>query len=234
MPDKNISELQQNANHLTPAQFASLIDHTQVKPAASQDDIKRLCQEAKHFGFATVTVNSAWVSYCAKLLKGSEIGIAACVGFPLGASTAHIKVREAKEALTNGATELDMVYNIGALKSGFPDYVEREIAAVVKAVGEAPVKVILETGYLTKEEKIVVCDISKRAGARFVKTATGFGLTGATIEDVALMRQTVGPDMGVKAAGGIRSYMDAVHMIEAGADRLGTSSSVEILGEMPR
>jgi deoxyribose-phosphate aldolase len=218
---------------VTRAQLASIIDHTQVRAYATQEDITELCDEAVEHGFRSVTVNSAWTSYCAKYLAGSNVDIDTTIGFPLGATTARMKLEEAREAVQNGATEIDMVINIGALKSRFPSYVEREIAAVVKAVREIPVKVILETSFLSTEEKIAVCEMSMRAGAAFVKTSTGFGRAGATVEDVALMRRVVGKDIGVKAAGGIRSYADAVAMLNAGASRLGTSTGVTILDEMP-
>ena len=229
MDTVNLSEI---AAMLPPKQFAQLIDHTCVKPCAGQREIAQLCDEARRFGFAAVSVNPVWTSYCAKRLEGSRVRINACIGFPLGASTAHIKVEETREAVKNGATEIDMVINIGALTSGFPDFVEREIAAVVRAADERPVKVILETGYLSKENKVQVCEMSIRAGAAYVKTATGFGPSGATLEDVALMRQVVGDKLGVKAAGGIRTYMDAVSMLEAGATRIGTSAGVSIMDEM--
>jgi deoxyribose-phosphate aldolase len=210
-----------------------MIDHTLVRPYATQLDIDELCDEAIRHGFATVAINPAWTSYCAKRVAGTGVGVTVCVGFPLGATTAHIKVEEAREAVRNGATEIDMVINIGALKSGYPKFVEQEIAAVVRAVKGVPVKVILETSFLTRDEKVAVCQISVGAGAAFVKTSTGFGHAGATVEDVALMRQVVGSRLGVKAAGGIRAYADAIAMIEAGANRLGTSTSVEILEAMP-
>lgn len=215
------------------AELAGLIDHTQVHAYASLVDIEELCDEAVQYGFAAVSVNPAWTSYCAKRLKGTPVGIDPTVGFPLGASTPHIKLEEAREAVKNGATELDMVINIGALKSGYQNFVEQEIAAIVRAVQPVPIKVILETSYLTTEEKVAVCEISMRAGAAFVKTSTGFGLAGATVEDVQLMKQVVGDKLGIKAAGGIRTYWQASSLIEAGATRLGTSAGVEILGEVP-
>lgn len=229
----NANQLSHQVRSLSRAQFARLIDHTQVRAQASQRDLTQLCNEALRYHFAAVAVNPVWVSYCAKRLGGSDVGIAACVGFPLGATTANIKVEEAREAVGSGATEVDVVINLGALKSGFPDFVQREIAALVKAVGKVPVKVILEAGLLTTEEKITVCELSQKAGAAFVKTSTGFGPSGADLDDVALMRRTVGDAMGVKAAGGIRTYADAVHMVESGANRLGTSAGVAILEEMP-
>ncbi len=222
----------QSVSMLGRAQFARLIDHTLVRSDASQRDIMQLCDEARRYAFATVTVNPVWVSYCARRLADSGVGVCACVGFPLGASTAHMKVEEAREAVRNGAAEVDFVINVGAMRSGFPDFVEREILAVVRAVPDTPVKVILEAGLLSREEKISVCEMSVRSGAAFVKTSTGFCRSGATLEDVALMRRVVGRSLGVKAAGGIRTYMDAAQMVEAGANRIGTSAGVAIIEEM--
>ena len=215
------------------ADLARLIDHTELHAFATQVDITELCDEAVAHGFAAVAVNPAWVSYCAKRLAGAGVAISSTVGFPLGANTARVKVEEAREAVKNGATEIDMVINVGALKSGFPRYVEREIASVVEAVKGTPVKVILETSYLTAEEKVAVCAMSVRAGAAFVKTSTGFGHAGATVEDVQLMAKAVNGQLGVKAAGGIRTYGDALAMINAGATRIGTSAGVEILEGSP-
>ena len=217
---------------LTRKAIAALIDHTQVKAFATEIDMAELCDEALEYGLAAVTINPAWTSYCAKRLEDTGVAINPTIGFPLGANTALIKVDEAREAILNGATELDMVVNIGALKSGFPDYVGREIDAIVKVAGDIPVKVILEACFLTNDEKRTVCQLSLDAGAAFVKTSTGFGTVGATIEDVQLMREVVGDRMGVKAAGGIRRYRDAKAMIEAGASRLGTSATIEILSEI--
>ena len=214
---------------ITRRELARRIDHTLLRAYATQVDITELCDEAAANGFAAVAVNGAWVTYCAKRLAGSGVGVAATIGFPLGAATAHVKLEEAREALKNGATELDMVINIGALKSGYPQFVEKEIAALVKAAGAAPVKVILETCYLNRDEKIDVCQMAGRAGVAFVKTSTGYGDDGATVEDVLLMREVVGTACGVKAAGGIRTYAEAVALIDGGADRIGTSSGVEIL-----
>ncbi|MBN2309819.1 MAG: deoxyribose-phosphate aldolase [Candidatus Hydrogenedentes bacterium] len=218
---------------MTRAQLAARIDHTQVRAYATQEDISELCDEAEQHGFAVVSINPVWTTYCAKRLAGTGVGVNPCVGFPLGANTARIKVEEAREAAGNGATELDMVINIGALKSRFPSYVEREIAALVKAAGAIPVKVILETSYLSDDEKLAVCEMSMRAGAAFVKTSTGYGRAGATVEDVRLMRRAVGNRLGVKAAGGIRTYMDAMAMLKAGATRIGTSAGVAILDGIP-
>ena len=210
-----------------------MIDHTQVRAYATQTDITELCDEALEYGFANVAVNPAWTSFCAKRLAGSGVGIDVAIGFPLGATTAHIKLEEAREAVKNGATEIDMVINIGALKSGFPQFVEKEIAAVVKAVKGKPVKVILETSFLTRDEKIVVCDMSLAAGAAFVKTATGFGDGGATVDDVELLHNAVQGRLGVKASGGIRTLGDVVAMLKAGATRIGTSASVNIVESVP-
>lgn len=218
--------------HLSADQLAAMIDHTMLRAYATQVDIDELCDEAVQYGFAAVSINPVWTSYCAKRLAQSPVGVNATIGFPLGANTAHVKVEEAREAVKNGAAELDMVINIGALKSGFPKYVEREIAAVVKAVAPVPVKVILETSYLSDEEKVAVCEMAVRCEAAYVKTATGYGAAGAQPEDVRLMRQVVGEHCGVKAAGGIRTYRDAITLLEAGANRLGTSASVDIIGDV--
>ncbi len=212
--------------------MARLIDHTQLRSYATEVDIRELCEEALAYNFATVTINPAWTSFCAKKLAGSPVGVNTCIAFPLGAATAQMKVEEARDAARNGATEIDMVINIGALKSGYPGFVEREIAAVVKAVNGMPVKVILEASYLTRDEKIGVCEMSRRAGASFVKTATGFGQGGATVEDITLMKATVGDALGVKAAGGIRTFGDAMTMLKAGASRIGTSAGIEILEDI--
>ena len=213
--------------------MARLIDHTMLRAYATEVDIRELCEEALQYKFATVTINPAWTSFCAKKLAGSAVGVNACIAFPLGAATAQMKVEEARDAVRNGATEIDMVINIGALKSGYPSYVEREIAAVVKAISGTPVKVILECSYLTRDEKIAVCEMSRRAGAAYVKTATGFGSGGATAEDVHLMKTAVGDALGVKAAGGIRTFGDAMTMLRAGASRIGTSAGIEILEDIP-
>ncbi len=215
-------------------QLARMIDHTQLRAYATQLDITELCDEAVAFGFASVSINPVWTSYCAKRLSGTSVVVDPTVGFPLGANTAKIKIEEAQEAVRSGAQELDMVINVGALKSGFPDYVEKEIASVVRAVRGVPVKVILETSYLTTEEKIAVCQMSLRAGAAFVKTSTGFGEGGATVQDVALMHEVVGGRMGIKAAGGVRTYGDAVTLIEAGATRIGTSTGPNIIEAAPQ
>lgn len=217
---------------MTRDQIARMIDHTLLKATAKPEEIDRLCQEARDNRFGAVCVNPAYVPRAAKTLQGSGVAVATVVGFPLGANQPEIKAAEARLALQQGATELDMVINIGALKGGDTDLVERDIRAVVNearaAGGKALVKVIIETCYLTDDEKRTACRLAKQAGADFVKTSTGFGTGGATVEDVRLMRQAVGPEMGVKAAGGMRSTADALAMVEAGANRLGTSASVAI------
>lgn len=215
------------------ADMARRIDHTLLRAHATEAEVRQLCVEAAECGFRAVSVNPAWVTFCAKLLRETQVVVDACVAFPLGAATARMKVEEAKEAVQNGARELDMVINLGALKSGYPDFVEREIAAVAAAVGGIPLKVILETGCLNRDEKIMVCEMAVRAGAAFVKTATGFGPGGATVEDVRLMRETVGDRLGVKAAGGVRTWGGALAMLQAGASVVGTSAGVSILSEGP-
>lgn len=219
---------------MTRIQLARMIDHTQLRPYATLEDMKTLCREAAEHRFATVSINPAWVSFCAKHLLEAQVGVDACIGFPLGATTANVKVEEAKEAVRNGANELDMVINIGALKSGYASFVEREIAAVVKSVRGIPVKVILENSYLKEEEKVAVCQMALRSGAAFVKTSTGYGQGGATVEDIQLMKQVVGNRLGIKAAGGIRTYGQAIRMIEAGATRIGTSAGIEIIEDAAR
>lgn len=218
------------------ADMASMIDHTILKPNATEDQLRQLCAEAREFGFATVCVNPAWVPLCAQLLQGSPVKVCTVVGFPLGATLPEVKAFESQCCANLGATELDMVINIGALKAGQYDMVRDDIAAVVRAAhaSGASVKVIIETAYLTQEEKIGACVLAKIAGADYVKTSTGFAATGATAEDVVLMRQVVGADMGVKAAGGIRTAGDAKTMIAAGATRIGASASVKILDELKR
>jgi deoxyribose-phosphate aldolase len=209
--------------------MAALIDHTLLKADATESDIRKLCAEARQHVFASVCVNPAWVGLAAKLLDGSPVKVCTVIGFPLGATTATAKAVETRDAIANGAREIDMVINVGALKSGDDDRVRRDIAAVVEAArGTAIVKVILETALLSREEKVKACLLAKMAGADFVKTSTGFSTGGATVEDIALMRQTVGPDMGVKASGGIRDRATADAMVAAGATRIGASASVAI------
>jgi deoxyribose-phosphate aldolase len=207
---------------------AQYIDHTLLKPEATRSDIEKVCAEARQWNFKTVCLNAANIGIASRLLAGSSVMPIAVVGFPLGASTPQAKAFEAKEAVRNGAQEIDMVINIGALKSKDYKTVLDDITAVVKASSPKPVKVILETHQLTRDEKVLSCVLSKVAGAAFVKTSTGFTGGGATVEDIALMRSIVGDDMGVKASGGIRSREDADKMIAAGADRLGASASVTI------
>jgi len=219
---------------VTRDQLAKMIDHTLLRAYATQEDINELCDEARLHEFAAVAINPAWVGYCARRLQGSSVAVAAAIGFPLGATSSAVKVYETREAVDHGATEIDVVANIGALKSGYPLFVERELVAVVKAAAPAIVKVIIETCYVTTEEKVNLCEICMRAGARFVKTSTGFGHAGATVEDVQLMRETVGSAMGVKAAGGIRSFEEAIALINAGADRIGTSVGPAILEGLHR
>ena len=212
---------------------AGMIDHTLLKPDATRSDIEKLCREAAQFHFATVCVNPAWVSLSAQLLRGSGVGVCSVVGFPLGATTADVKHYETRRAIFDGASEIDMVINVGALKSGDLRTVERDIAAVVQPCREANVvsKVILEVVLLTDDEKIAACTLSKAAGADFVKTSTGFAAGGATAADVALMRRVVGAEMGVKAAGGVRDYEGLKAMVAAGATRVGASAGVKIVQE---
>ncbi len=210
--------------------FAKLIDHTILKPDATKDEVKKLCEEAKEYGFYSVCVNSSFVYYCAQQLKDSDVKICAVAGFPLGAMSTDAKTAEALAAIEDGADEIDMVIHVGMVKSGDWDYVKQDIASVVEAAGgRAIVKVILETCLLTDEEIVTACQICKEAGAAFVKTSTGFSTGGATVKAVSLMRKTVGPVMGVKASGGIRTLEKAKEMAAAGADRLGTSSGVQIM-----
>ena len=210
------------------------IDHTLLKQDATEEQIDRLLSEAKDYDFASVCVNPCWVAHAKSgLAADTEVKVCTVVGFPLGATTSAVKAFETKEAIQNGADEIDMVINVGAIKSGNADLVESDIRAVVEASGDKLVKVIIEACLLTDEEKVLACQLAQKAGADFVKTSTGFSTGGATLPDVKLMRQTVGPDMGVKAAGGARSYADAVAFVEAGATRIGTSSGVAILkGEL--
>ena len=210
--------------------ISKYIDHTYLKPEASVDDIRRICDEAKKYQTASVCVNPSYVKFVAEQLEGSGVTPCCVVGFPLGATTPEAKAFEAADAAKNGAREVDMVINVGAIKSGDWDLVQRDIEAVVNAVkGKALLKVIIECCLLTDEEKVLACKAAKAAGADFVKTSTGFSTGGATVADVRLMRETVGPEMGVKASGGVRTYEDAVAMIEAGASRLGASSTNKIV-----
>lgn len=211
------------------ADLAKYIDHTLLKPEATREDVLRVAEEARTHGFATVCVNSCHVATVARVLEDSDTLPIAVVGFPLGAALSSAKAFEAREAIRAGAREIDMVLNVGALKSRDYALVHQDIAMVVEASRPYPVKVILETSLLNQEEKLMACVLAKAAGAAFVKTSTGFGSGGATVEDVALMRRVVGEDMGVKASGGVRSAEDARKMLEAGANRLGASASVAIV-----
>jgi deoxyribose-phosphate aldolase len=212
------------------SQIAKLIDHTLLKPDATREQIVRLAEEAKKYDFASVCVNPVWVPQVCEILKETDVKVCTVIGFPLGATTPETKAFETRNAIENGATEVDMVINIGLLKSGRYEEVEEDIRAVTKAVeGKALTKVIIETCLLTDEEKVRACEIAARAGADFVKTSTGFSTGGATVEDVALMRKTVGDDLGVKASGGVRSLEDLMKMVDAGANRIGTSSGVKIM-----
>lgn len=213
-------------------EIASMIDHTILKAVATRQDVEKLCGEAREYKFASVCVNPVQVPLAARLLAGSGVGVCTVVGFPLGATSSRIKAAEATWTVENGATEVDMVIDVGAAKEGRFEDVKSDIAAVVAASKPAIVKVILEVCYLTDEEIVACCRAAVEAGAHFVKTSTGFGEGGATVEAVALMRKTVGPDIGVKAAGGIRTARDALAMVEAGASRLGCSAGIAIMGEL--
>lgn len=219
---KGVFKMEQN--------FARMIDHTLLKAETTKEQIEKLCAEAKQFNFASVCVNPTWVKQSSELLQGSDVLVCTVIGFPLGANTPAVKAFEAKDAIANGAKEVDMVINIGALKDKNYDLVQADIAAVVEAAkGQALVKVIIETCLLTDEEKVKACELAVAAGADYVKTSTGFSTGGATAEDIALMRKTVGPELGVKASGGVRSLEDMKKMVEAGATRIGASSGVAIM-----
>lgn len=209
--------------------IASYIDHTVLAADATEEKIQKLCNEAKEWKFASVCVNTCWTKFCAQELKGTGVNVCTVVGFPLGAMCTKAKAFEAKCAVEDGATEVDMVINIGLLKDHKDNLVEEDIREVKKACGDKVLKVIIEACLLTDEEKVRACELSVKAGADFVKTSTGFSKWGAKVEDVALMRKTVGANVGVKAAGGIRTYEDAVNMIEAGANRLGCSAGIAIV-----
>ncbi|KAB2333918.1 deoxyribose-phosphate aldolase [Bacillus mesophilum] len=209
---------------------AKMIDHTLLKADSTKEQIEKICAEAKEYNFASVCVNPTWVKLSSDLLSGTEVKVCTVIGFPLGASTSETKAFETSNAIENGATEVDMVINIGALKGGDYELVEKDIKAVVDAAkGKALTKVIIETSLLTEDEKVKACELSVKAGADFVKTSTGFSTGGATAEDIALMRKTIGPDLGVKASGGVRSAEDAEKMIKAGATRIGASSGAAIV-----
>ncbi|MFD2213904.1 deoxyribose-phosphate aldolase [Metabacillus endolithicus] len=212
------------------SKIAKMIDHTALKADTTKETVEKLCQEAIEFQFASVCVNPTWVETAAQLLKDSEVKVCTVIGFPLGANTPETKGFETKDAILKGATEVDMVINIGALKDKNDELVKRDIEAVVEAAkGKALTKVIIETSLLTEEEKVRACELAVKAGADFVKTSTGFSTGGATVEDIALMRKTVGPDIGVKASGGVRDTEGAEALIAAGATRIGASSGVAIV-----
>lgn len=214
----------------TPADMAKYIDHTYLKPEASVNEIRKICDEAKKYHCASVCVNPSYIQYVAQQLEGSGVTPCCVIAFPFGTSTPEAKAFEASDAASKGAREIDMVINVGAIKSGDWLLVKRDIEGVVNAVkGRAKVKVIIEACLLTDEEKVKACTVAKLAGAAFVKTSTGYSTGGATVEDVRLMRETVGPEMGVKASGGVRTYDDAVAMLKAGANRLGCSSTMKIV-----
>jgi len=231
--DAGATRLGLHAEGALPSGVAGVIDHTLLKADATRAEIEKLCREAAEFHFATVCVNPAWVAHAARLLRGSAVGVCSVVGFPLGATTGDVKQYETRRAIYDGATEIDMVINVGALKSGDLRTVERDIEAVVDPCRQCGVtsKVIIEAALLTDDEKVTACTLSKAAGADFVKTSTGFGPGGATPADVALMRRTVGVEMGVKAAGGVRDLEGLKAMVAAGASRVGASAGVKIVQE---
>ncbi|GFN22358.1 deoxyribose-phosphate aldolase [Thermanaeromonas sp. C210] len=215
---------------LTRNELAALIDHTLLKPTATLPDIKRLCEEARQFHFAAVCVNPCYVRIASQELADTPVKVCTVIGFPLGATSSLMKAMEAEVAIADGAQELDMVMNIGAFKHGDLKIVEKEIRQVTEvSEGRALVKVILETGYLSREEIVTACRVAQEAGAQFVKTSTGFGPRGATVEDIVIMREAVGQSLGIKASGGIREYEVAIRMVEAGANRLGTSAGVALV-----
>jgi deoxyribose-phosphate aldolase len=210
-------------------ELAKMIDHTILKPEATKEQVKSVCEEALKYNFASVCINPCQVAFVASMLKESKVKVCTVIGFPLGANTSSVKAFEASEAIENGAQEVDMVINIGKLKDKDYSYVREDIKAVVEAAkGKALTKVIIESCLLTDEEKIMACNLAKEAGANFVKTSTGFSKGGATYEDIKLMRETVGSEMGVKASGGVRNNKEAISMIEAGATRIGASASIAI------
>ena len=215
----------------SPEKLAKMIDHTNLKPDATLKDIEKLCDEAKKYNFASVCVNPANVQYAVQLLEKTDVNVCTVIGFPLGANTSKIKFFEASNSYEIGASELDMVMNIGALKSGFEEDVKQDIKSVVVGSKDAVVKVIIETALLEEDEIIKACEIIKESGADFVKTSTGFGYPGATVEDIKLIRKTVGSSLNIKASGGIKNLKNALDMIKAGATRIGTSSGVQIMEE---
>jgi deoxyribose-phosphate aldolase len=229
--DAGATRLGLNASGGAPNTVAGFIDHTMLKPDATRAEIETLCREAAEFHFATVCVNPAWVSLCALMLRGTGVGVCSVVGFPLGATTPDVKAYETRRAIFDGAREIDMVINVGALKSGDVRLVERDIDAVASVCRHtgAISKVIIEAALLSDDEKVTACTLAKAAGADYVKTSTGFGPGGATVADVALMRRVVGPEMGVKAAGGVRDLAGLQAMVAAGATRVGASAGVKIV-----
>jgi deoxyribose-phosphate aldolase len=231
--DAGASRFGLHATGTVPADVAALIDHTLLKPDASRMDIERLCREALQLSFATVCVNPTWVALSARLLKGTAVKVCSVVGFPLGATTPDVKHYETRRAIFDGASEIDMVLNVGALKSGDLRLVERDVEAVTGPCHDCGVlsKVIIEAALLSDEEKVTSCTIAKAAAADYVKTSTGFGPGGATAADVALMRRVVGPDIGVKAAGGVRDFESVRALVAAGATRIGASAGVRIVQE---
>ncbi len=210
-------------------EYNRLIDHTLLAPDATKEQIKKICDEAKQYNFASVCVNPSWIRYCKEQLKGSDVKVCTVIGFPLGATMMASKISEAKYSLYEGADELDMVINIGRLKDHDDEYVKNEIAELKNVAGDKVLKVIIETCLLTDEEKVRVCKLAKEAKADFVKTSTGFSKGGATVADIKLMRETVGPEMGVKASGGVKTKEDLIAMVEAGATRIGTSHGVDLV-----
>lgn len=223
--------------HYSRRQLARMIDHTLVKPTATKDDVTRLCLEAKEYGFCCAVVNPTFVSLAIQMLEATDVRVCSTVAFPFGATLSEVKAFETRTLIEQGVEEIDMVMNVSALKSKNYDVVRQDIEAVTSAKGskkDVVVKVIIETGWLNREEKTSACKLAKEAGADFVKTSTGFFGGKASVEDIRLMRQTVGSDMGVKAAAGIRTLTDALAMIEAGANRIGTSTAVQIVEEIPK
>jgi len=228
--DKNELGSKESKQFITPAELARYIDHTLLKPNAVNSQFEQLCNDAIKYNFYSVCVNSGWVAFVAKRLRGTGVKVCSVIGFPLGEMETRSKAFEARNAIENGANELDMVINISALKSRDLKLVEEDIRAIKRASRSNTIlKVIIETSLLTEEEKILACEIAKKAGADFVKTSTGFSTSGATVEDIALMRRVVGPKMGVKASGGITDYNKAVALIQAGANRLGCGSSIAVI-----
>jgi len=228
--DQLKAQPQTASNRMSQAELAGYIDHTLLKPEAVETQFEHLCNEAVIYKFKSVCVNSSWVPFVAKKLRGTGIEICSVIGFPLGGMDTRSKAFEARSAIASGATELDMVINVGTLKSGNLKLVEEDIRAIKRACRSTTIlKVILETGLLTEAEKIIACEIAKKADADFVKTSTGFAGSGATVQDIALMRRIVGPKMGVKASGGIKTYDQAIALINAGANRLGCGASVAVI-----